>query len=232
MKDYITTIAPLLSRCPRCVKRPSNQLPTHTSMTAAAMEQATPQDTLPLPDNKPSSSQPVVMQQHWGCHAAMPRLSEVVPGWKVDLENHNPVDGEGGDGAGEGVDKDRIPPHRRKVVRTRAAPAGPHPYLDRFASGMHRPLEGLKQMSGVGSVFPVACSWRKGRRANFFPEPEGGVERPARCQNCSSQKRPFTGVCFLTAFESLVFVARTICGLNVSELCSVDVGCGYVAVPS
>lgn len=28
------------------------------------------------------------------------------------------------------------------IVRTRAAPAGPHPYLDRFASGMHRPLEG------------------------------------------------------------------------------------------
>lgn len=30
----------------------------------------------------------------------------------------------------------------REVVRTRIAPAGPHPYLDRFASGMHRPLEG------------------------------------------------------------------------------------------
>lgn len=28
------------------------------------------------------------------------------------------------------------------VVRTRTAPAGPHPYLDRFASGMHRPFEG------------------------------------------------------------------------------------------
>lgn len=30
----------------------------------------------------------------------------------------------------------------KEVVRTRIAPAGPHPYLDRFASGMHRPLEG------------------------------------------------------------------------------------------
>lgn len=35
-----------------------------------------------------------------------------------------------------------IPPHRRKILRTRAAPAGPHPYLDRFASGMHLPLQG------------------------------------------------------------------------------------------
>lgn len=31
---------------------------------------------------------------------------------------------------------------RKGTVRIRAPPAGPHPYLDRFASGMHRPLEG------------------------------------------------------------------------------------------
>lgn len=111
-----------------------------------AMEQATGQtprdDTLPRPETKPSS-QPEAIQQDWGCHVAMPRLSEVVPGWKIGLENHNSIDGEDDRSEGGGVDKDsRIPPHRRKVVRTRAAPAGPHPYLDRFASGMHRPLEG------------------------------------------------------------------------------------------
>lgn len=31
------------------------------------------------------------------------------------------------------------------VVRTRTVPAGPHPYLDRFASGMHRPFEGQRR---------------------------------------------------------------------------------------
>lgn len=31
------------------------------------------------------------------------------------------------------------------VLRTRTAPAGPHPYLDRFASGMHLPLEGKRR---------------------------------------------------------------------------------------
>lgn len=120
--------------------------PTHTSMTA--VEQATgktSRDALPPPEAEPPSQQPVAMQQDWGYHMAMPRLSEVVPGWNVDVENHNPIDEGDGLGEGEGMDKDsRIPPHRRKVVRTRAAPAGPHPYLDRFASGMHRPLEGSK----------------------------------------------------------------------------------------
>ena len=111
------------------------------------MERATPRDDLPLPETM-SPSQTSTPQDR-GCHSVMhsvmPRLSEVVPGWNAESENHNPIDGgEGGGGADEGVERDssRIPPHRRKVVRTRAAPAGPHPYLDRFASGMHRPLQG------------------------------------------------------------------------------------------
>ena len=123
-------------------------------------------ETFPLPETKPPSSQPVGMRQDRGCHAAMPRLSEVVPGWKVDLENQNPVDREDGGGALEGADKDtRIPPHRRKIVRTRAAPAGPHPYLDRFASGMHRPLEGLKRKRCVTSVLVA----RSGRVVQIYP---------------------------------------------------------------
>eukprot|EP00752_Nemacystus_decipiens_P011697 g10380.t1 len=122
-------------------------------MTAAVVEllatSHTPRDALP-------SSQPVAMQQGWGCQAAMPRLSEVVPGWKVGQENRNPVDREGGGPAGGMMDKDRgIPLHRRKVVRTRAAPAGPHPYLDRFASGMHRPLEGDDASWRKASIQPV-----------------------------------------------------------------------------
>lgn len=77
----------------------------------------------------------------------MPRLSEVVSGWPDGLVNRNPLgaeDGHGGDGEGDSKESG-IPPHRRKVVRTRTAPAGPHPYLDRFASGMHRPLEGQEK---------------------------------------------------------------------------------------
>lgn len=62
----------------------------------------------------------------------MPRLSDIVSGWQ-NADETVPEEGSG---------EDSIAPHRRKVVRTRAAAAGPHPYLDRFASGMHRPLEG------------------------------------------------------------------------------------------
>lgn len=61
----------------------------------------------------------------------MPRLSDIVSGW----QNANEI-------APEENNEDTIALHRRKVLRTRAAAAGPHPYLDRFASGMHRPLEG------------------------------------------------------------------------------------------
>lgn len=102
-----------------------------------------PAGVSPRPESKPSS-QPITNLQDWSCAGAIPRLSEVVPGWHDGgdgLENQAPLDGHGGSGGGgEGVG--RIPPHRRRVVRTRAAPAGPHPYLDRFASGMHKPLEG------------------------------------------------------------------------------------------
>lgn len=60
---------------------------------------------------------------------SMPPLSAIVPPGIM-------VGGSPGAGAaGEGAD-------RKGMVRTRIAPAGPHPYLDRFVSGMHRPLEG------------------------------------------------------------------------------------------
>lgn len=73
----------------------------------------------------------------------MPPLSEVVSGWHEGLKDHDTLGGKGGVGGGGTGDGDNdIPPHRRKIVRTHAAPAGPHPYLDRFASGMHRPFEG------------------------------------------------------------------------------------------
>lgn len=87
----------------------------------------------------------------------MPRLSEVVSGWHDDdLEYNGTLPGAAEDGDGGRIERGDeisiisskecggIPPHRRKILRTRAAPAGPHPYLDRFASGMHRPLEGQR----------------------------------------------------------------------------------------
>eukprot|EP00903_Cladosiphon_okamuranus_P015489 g14300.t1 len=129
-------------------------------MTAAAVQQdtgQTPRDILPLPETEQPSQSSTPMEHAWGCHPAMPRLSEVVPGWNLDSENHNQIDVEGGGGIGKGVERDsgRIPPHRRKVVRTRAAPAGPHPYLDRFASGMHRPFEGEDASWRKASIQPV-----------------------------------------------------------------------------
>lgn len=149
--DCSPTIAPFAPG-PRYDERPSKPQPDNR-MTAVehAAVQTPPRDTSPRPETKLDHPQLTAAQQDWGCHGAMPRLSEVVPGWKVGSEasHNNPVDeadgGGGGGSEGEGVVKDRtIPPHRRKVLRTRAAPAGPHPYLDRFASGMHRPLEGKK----------------------------------------------------------------------------------------
>lgn len=103
-----------------------------TRMTAIA--------TPPLTESTTSPSPP---HQEWSCQATMPPLSEVVSGWHEGLKDHDNLGGEVGVGGGGKGNGDRgIPPHRRKIVRTRAAPAGPHPYLDRFASGMHRPLEG------------------------------------------------------------------------------------------
>lgn len=126
-----------------------SQRPTRNKapgMTAA--EQAAGQNSSaasPRPETSPPS--PITQQQPgWSYHPAMPRLSEVVSGWHDSQENHNPLrcaeDGGVGGGEGGSEESGTIPPHRRKIVRTRAAPAGPHPYLDRFASGMHRPLEG------------------------------------------------------------------------------------------
>lgn len=75
---------------------------------------------------------PIVTPTAQSWTSSMPRLSDIVSGW----ENAGDIVPE------EGSGEDSIAPHRRKVVRTLAAAAGPHPYLDRFASGMHRPLEG------------------------------------------------------------------------------------------
>lgn len=109
----------------------SNILPQCFSrMTATAAPgnvcgpRATPrQEATPTPILTPTA-------QSW--NSSMPRLSDIVSGWQ------NAGDSVPEEGSGE----DSIAPHRRKVVRTLAAAAGPHPYLDRFASGMHRPLEG------------------------------------------------------------------------------------------
>lgn len=118
-------------------------------MTAMEEQTAgqTPPTAEPRPETTPSSPPVEKQPPEWSGRAAMPRLSEVVPGWHDGLANRNntPLGAEdGGDKEDDegGGRADEIPPHRRKIVRTRAAPAGPHPYLDRFASGMHRPLEG------------------------------------------------------------------------------------------
>ncbi|CAN0207539.1 unnamed protein product, partial [Laminaria digitata] len=91
----------------------------------------------------------------------MPRLSDIVSGW----QNAGEIVPE--DGSGE----DSIAPHRRKVVRTRAAAAGPHPYLDRFASGMHRPLEGDDSSWRMASIQPVPIPdlSHTGIRTKFSP---------------------------------------------------------------
>ncbi|CAM9669535.1 unnamed protein product [Ectocarpus sp. 4 AP-2014] len=113
-------------------------------MTAIATPPLTKSTTLPPP------------HQEWSCQATMPPLSEVVSGWHEGLKDHDTLGGEGGVGGGGKVNGDSdIPPHRRKIVRTRAAPAGPHPYLDRFASGMHRPLEGDDASWRKASIEPV-----------------------------------------------------------------------------
>ncbi|CAN0261254.1 unnamed protein product [Ectocarpus fasciculatus] len=106
--------------------------------------------TPPLTESTPSP------HQEWSCKATMPPLSEVVSGWHDGLKDHDTLGGEGCvGGAGKGNGDSDIPPHRRKIVRTRAAPAGPHPYLDRFASGMHRPLEGDDASWRKASIEPV-----------------------------------------------------------------------------
>ncbi|CAM9772572.1 unnamed protein product, partial [Scytosiphon promiscuus] len=97
--------------------------------------------------------------QERGCGATLPPLSEVVPGWQgaQNAAHGAAIGGEGGHG--EALDGDaggiNVPLHRRKIVRSRAAPAGPHPYLDRFASGMHRPLEGDDASWRGASIQPV-----------------------------------------------------------------------------
>ncbi|CAN0331626.1 unnamed protein product, partial [Ectocarpus sp. 12 AP-2014] len=109
--------------------------------------------TPPLTESTTSSPPP---HQQWSCEATMPPLSEVVSGWHEGLKDHDTLGGEsGGGGGGKGSGDSDIPPHRRKIVRTRIAPAGPHPYLDRFASGMHRPLEGDDASWRKASIEPV-----------------------------------------------------------------------------
>lgn len=88
----------------------------------------------------------------WSCR--MPRLSEIVSGWHHTNEQRVSVDSGGGDAG--------IAPSRRKMVRTRTAPAGPHPYLDRFASGMHKPLEGGLGRCSVPSMSLTSALMEKG----------------------------------------------------------------------
>lgn len=65
-----------------------------------------------------------------GFRAEMPREPDIIPTWRTTNEGTSHGNGNSGE-AGPSA-----------IVRTHAPPAGPHPYLDRFASGMHRPLEG------------------------------------------------------------------------------------------
>lgn len=82
----------------------------------------------------------------------LPRLSEIVSGWQEGPNGPQTVVEDGGGEGAKGEGTLTMPAHRRLVVRSRAAPAGPHPYLDRFASGMHRPLEGGRKSGGNGRV--------------------------------------------------------------------------------
>lgn len=69
----------------------------------------------------------------------VPRIVDIVPSWGTRSRQGK---------SNAGID-DRFCTSgsivNEGVLRTRTAPAGPHPYLDRFASGMHRPLEGKRQ---------------------------------------------------------------------------------------
>lgn len=97
------------------------------------------------------STTPPAEKKERSNRAVMPRLSQAAPGWFAG--NHGPVGEsvERGQQCGGHGDEGVVALHRRKALRTRAAPLGPHPYLDRFASGMHRPLEGGK---------PILCMQR------------------------------------------------------------------------
>lgn len=84
-----------------------------------------------LVDATPSTNAPVA-----SLASGMPRISDIISTWVTPRKtgaNHG-----GGSLCGESGSVATA----NEIVCARKSPAGPHPYLDRFASGMHRPLEG------------------------------------------------------------------------------------------